>query len=140
MTKERKKLPADPCLFSCQLRNQKLDTYLYFEIFTPIEIQALTRLWEVRYRIKMNDKKAKTLTVSGSSWLQALLLAIEGVRICIPSSQENDWVSSDGLPSWIVFPRHVPISWGYDTFNEIVRFADWRVQEVAEAAKRRQKL
>ena len=79
-----------------------------------------TPVWSARFSVTY-DGKTRTRSATGAFWLQALLLATEGVRLELPSEQSATWKTDDGLPSWIVFPRMVPISWGENHHHEMLR-------------------
>lgn len=93
-------------------------------------------VWTVRYEVE-TDRGLEEKVSYGSSWLQALLLGIEYVRRLIPRSEEDEWTSEDGLPSWMVLPHHVPISWGHKVFDKAREAVELVEQAASNAAAKK---
>lgn len=90
----------------------------------------------MRYEVE-TERGLEEKSSYGSTWLQALLLGIEYVRRMIPRDEEDEWLSEDGLPSWMVLPQPVPISWGYDVFCEAREAAERVNQAASDAAAKK---
>jgi hypothetical protein len=75
-------------------------------------------VWFAAFEID-RDGAVTRRRAGGADWLQALLMAVEGVRRQIPEGEENLWLTPDGVPSWAVLPRRVPMDWGYAFYRHI---------------------
>lgn len=130
-------------IFSISLHKREEEEHLLFQFYPPHPLEScppnstvVSITWETRYAIIRNKKRRNAMAL-GQNWLQSLLLAVEGARRHIPSGEEDVWHTDDGMPSWIIFPRLVPISWGHSVFSEIVRFSNWRIEEISSSAAKR---
>lgn len=74
----------------------------------------------------------------GGGWLQSFLNAIEGARISLPEGDETRWATLDGLPSWMVLRRHVPIAWGYRFYRHVCSEIDLAEQTAQKGGFREQ--
>ena len=66
------------------------------------------------------EKERHLREISGRTWSQALIEGLEAARRFIPQGQEDQWRTADGCPSWVIFPRTIPIAWGHEVFAELV--------------------
>lgn len=83
-------------------------------------------------------RKEVTRHIHGSHWTDAITNGFEYMRSLIPDEEEGDWETADGLPSWCLFPKIVPISWGRDFHRKVwdlVKAEDNKFQ--AEIERRR---
>jgi hypothetical protein len=134
-------------LLSVRLQNIKTKQKLTAEIFVPqrrrVRLKyrppgapATAPVWFSKYSVTIAGELVER-EAAGENALQALQLSIEGVRIRIPAGEEEDWQTKDGVPSWMVFPRSVPINWGYDFYKQIVGVID--KEEAKFGTKRRRR-
>lgn len=103
---------------------------LHAEVFAPQqrsrrdeELKKTLTWWEADFVIRI-DSQEKIRAAAGDDALQAILLAVEAIRMVIPDGEEADWVSPSGVPSWIIFPRSIPIGWGKDFYDLVARMVD----------------
>ena len=83
--------------------------------------------WSCSY-IVQSEQGTKEKTVYCETWVGALVIALDGLRRMIPEDEDNDWETSEGLPSWLVFPKIVPSGWGYAEHQRL-----WKVVREAQA-------
>jgi hypothetical protein len=76
-------------------------------------------LWLSKYSVNMDGRKYQR-EAGGDNWLQALLLAVEGVRRVIPRDEEQEWMTPREIPAWMIFPRVANIGWGYGHWKKLV--------------------
>lgn len=137
-------MPAgDPPLLTFSFKRTTTNDELYAEIFAPqIEtsfnehVKRELSSWRAEYTVRVGSCSERD-SIGGENWLQALLLAIEGVRQRIPRGDEDCWLTPDGRPSWVVLPRRVPISWGYEVYREAERAMEAVEQSFIESVNRR---
>ena len=75
--------------------------------------------------------------VWSSNWQGSFLLALDYIRRLIPDGQEREWLDEEGVESWCILPKLVPISWGYDLYERISRISDQAEREFVEGIERR---
>jgi len=75
--------------------------------------------WIAKYEIT-TDEGTEVHESGRANWLQALTMAVEGLRRRIPLGDEENWLTEDEVPSWCILPRVAEISWGYDTYKKAV--------------------
>jgi hypothetical protein len=112
-------------IFSLEFRNRRDGRTLRARFFMPTRQSVDARIagktayyWVCRFEVQRNGKVSNEIA-SGDNWLQALLMAVEGVRRTIPDDSEQDWQTEDGIPSWVLLPKHVTISWGYELHRKL---------------------
>lgn len=111
-------------LCKLELVNRNTNSTLSVVFFAPElstwfdeELQRDLSSWITHYEIELDGQK-KNYRAAGVDWLQAFLMALEGVRVKIPAEEAEIWETPDGLPSWMALPRCLPIAWGYEVFKE----------------------
>ena len=70
------------------------------------------------------DGTINARTVWSMNWICAFTLALDYVCQFIPEGEERDWIDEEGLESWCIFPKTVPIGWGHDLYQKISRMVD----------------
>lgn len=73
--------------------------------------------WIAKYAIT-TDEGTELHESDGANWLEALMVAVEGLRRRIPLGDEDNWFTDDEVPSWCILPRVAEISWGYETYKK----------------------
>lgn len=135
-----------PSGFTLVLRNQKKKRVLKFCLDMPELIlrpewyvmiyKDESQYWRCAYSIKAGRKTDERVAF-GDTWISALEGALEGMRLAIPESEERDWKTPEGLESWCILPRVIPISWGYDLYHRISRMSDDAEKEFEADVERR---
>lgn len=87
------------------------------ESFLDARSEQVSR-WRCSYSIKSGNS-IQERTAYSETWAGALVMAMEGMRLAIPDEEQNDWTTSDGLPSWLVFPKTIPVGWGYEEHTRL---------------------
>ncbi len=131
-------------LFSIVLRKINSDKSLAADFYEPVPVRRYlaehkvwVKYWNTKSRIILNGK-TNTLLFTSDDWFNSLSNAVEHVGKQIPRSEEQDWLTDSELPSWIIFPKRVPISWGFPTYKAIADLADKEeARFVARIDKRR---
>jgi hypothetical protein len=120
-------------IFSLKMTNRlsgkKMEAHFRSPQSQKIYIEAVHKyanVWECNYDICVGNR-IKEMSASGANWLQSLLLAVEGVSRKIPAKNEQDWITEEGVPSWIILPKLVPISWGHQLYRELADLTDAKV-------------
>ena len=106
------------------------------EIKHPLGAPELVRDWGSRIVVEVDGVTHSRVIWSGN-WSGAFLLALRYVRHFIPEGEEREWVDDDGLESWCVLPKEVPISWGYDLYARISAMVDQAEKEFVSEVERR---
>jgi hypothetical protein len=75
--------------------------------------------------------------VWSANWPGALLLALEYIHSFIPPDQEREWVDPHGLESWCIFPKVIPIGWGYPLYSRISKVCEELEREYTDDVQRR---
>lgn len=121
-------------LFSIELRNRITNKTIAATFYEPKRERKYIKdhrtwiiLWNTRARIKSGDKVLWDNRLPGASWLSSLMLAIEGLRILIPFEEEDDWLDESELPSWLMLPKIIDVSWGHEFHKELVGAVKTRV-------------
>ena len=130
-----------------ELRNRVTKKTITATFYEPLrerkylkEHRAWIVVWNTRARIKAGNKVLRDNSLPGASWLSSLMLAIEGLRILIPFEDEDDWLDESELPSWLMLPKTIDVSWGHDLHKELVRAVKTRVAKfVSKIDKKRRK-
>jgi hypothetical protein len=47
-------------------------------------------------------------------------------------------MTQDGLPAWIIFPRQVPIAWGYEHWKKLADHIDAEEAKINERLAKKQ--
>ena len=131
-------------LFSIVLRKINSDRSLAADFYEPVPVRRYlaehgvwAEYWNTKFRIALNGK-TNTLHFPGDNWFSSLSSAVEHVGKQIPRSEEQDWLTDSELPSWMIFPKRVPVSWGFPTYKMIADLADKEEAKfVAKIDKRR---
>jgi len=124
--------PGQP-VYSLKLRNRRRKAYLLFSMTMPEAVPrpAWTRtakpLWRCTFTVTRR-RKTVTKTAFGDDWPQAISIALEAMRRRIPDHEECDWETDEGVSSWCVFPKSVPIGWGYGFHRKL-----WDMLKVEDA-------
>jgi hypothetical protein len=112
-------------LFSIKLVNRKNQRSIASRFYDPLRIEEQSSLggksspcWKCRIQID-SEGRTNSKVIAGADWLQAVLLAVEYFRQHIPINEEQDWLNTDGVPSWILLPKVVPYSWGYPLYHSL---------------------
>lgn len=61
----------------------------------------------------------------------------EYIRHRIVAGHENDWVDENDVPIWVLIPRTIPISWGYDFYKHIVDLVDGETEKFTDEINER---
>jgi len=115
-------------LVSMKFRNIATGQMLIASVFEPRssdqyseQADMTSGTWWARYSCEYADQSTSD-QVGGASWIQALLLALHGA--CMPIiKNENGWENLDGCPAWVLIPKLVPISWGYELYRKVLDFS-----------------
>jgi hypothetical protein len=123
-------------LFSIKLRNQVTKGIIVAVFYEPRkerkylkESKSWIVLWMTRVWIKANSKILRNNSLPGTTWLSSFMLAIESLRILIPFEEEEYWLDESGLPSWLIVPKTIDVSWGHELHRKL---ADQVNSEVAK--------
>ena len=139
------KIPAtSKILLKMKFRNIETNSTLRFAIYYPVAHKHYSKVqnaWHSSLRSRVSitlDKKRSNEILGGESWLEILLLGLEYVRRKIPEYEEAKWVDERGVPSWVILPKQIPISWGYSLHKELTENMKLRVEHfVKEVEKKR---
>lgn len=130
-------------LCSIRLQNKKRQQVLLAEIAEPTsEVIYLPRApepvrdWGSGVVVRIDGQLHKKVVWS-CNWQSTFNLALDYVRRFIPEGQEREWCDEEGLESWCVLPKLVPISWGYELYERISRMSDEAEREFVTAIERR---
>jgi hypothetical protein len=139
-----KKDKTPKVLFSLRLSNRVTGESLIATVYYPEthkSFSTLTNLWHedmrstVAFRIGLRESEDM---VAGGSLLEIFWMSTECIRQKIPAHTEADWLSDSGAASWVILPKTIPISWGYEFHNELVKAVDERVRRfISKVDKRR---
>ena len=89
----------------------------------PLGLPEPVQDWGARVTVDV-DGTVNVRTVWSMNWICALTLALDYVSQFIPKGEERDWVDDEGLESWCIFPKAVPIAWGHDLYQKISDMVD----------------
>jgi len=106
------------------------------EIKQPPGMSEPVRHWGSKVTVDV-DGTGHVRTVWSGNWTGAFTVALEYVRRFIPPGEEGEWVDEEGLESWCIFPKAVPIAWGYDLYQRISRMVDDAERNFEEDVQRR---
>ena len=106
------------------------------EVTHPPGAPEPVRDWSIRVRVTV-DGALHQKTIWSSNWQGSFMLALDFVRRFIPEGQEREWFDEEGVESWCVLPKLVPISWGYDLYERISRMSDQAELEFVSDVERR---
>lgn len=131
-------------LFSIALRKTNSDQSLAADFYEPVPVRryvpqhkAWVKYWNTKFRLFLNGKTS-TLHFPGDNWFTSLSGAVEHMGKQIPRSEEQDWLTDSELPSWLIFPRRVPTSWGFPLYKVIADLTDKEeARFIAKIDKRR---
>lgn len=134
---------ATPPVYSLKLRNRRKKKQLHFTLSMPEAVaQPLwTRSESPDWRCSFTVtrlRKTVTKDVYGSDWPGAITNALEAMRRMIPDEEECDWETDEGVPSWCVFPKNVPIAWDYAFHHKLwsmIKAEDRKLQDSIEARR-----
>jgi hypothetical protein len=84
--------------------------------------------WYARFEVERDGQRHEG-GAGGIDWLQALHLALEGVRQFIPAAEEDDWRNAAGVSSWMLMPRQVPIGLGWSAYREACEQMDMAIEQ-----------
>lgn len=76
--------------------------------------------WKCSFTVDF-DGEISSRTVYSETWIGALVMALEGLRLFIPEDEEKNWETDEGLPSWLVFPKTIPVGLGYAEHHRLWR-------------------
>ena len=129
--------------FSLALTNSRNGHTLNARVYLPRRRRVRSKehleplvSWVATYSVSLNGLVQRRQAV-GDDWLQALLLAVEGIRLRIDARDEQEWTTSEDIPFWMLFPRKVSISWGYEHFRKLRDHLEKEDAAVSNAATRR---
>lgn len=131
-------------LFSIVLRKINSNHSLAADFYEPAPVRRYlaehkvwVKYWNTKFRLVLNGKTS-TLHFPGDNWFSSLSSAVEHVGKQIPRSEEQDWLTDSELPSWMIFPKQVPISWNFALYKTIADLVDKEEAKfVAKIDKRR---
>jgi len=131
-------------LFSIVLRKTNSRQSLAADFYEPVPVRRYlaehkvwVKYWNTKSRIVLNGKTS-TLLFPGDNWFSSLSCAVEHVGKQIPRSEEQGWLTDSELPSWMIFPKRVPVSWGFPLYKVIADLTDKEeARFVAKIDKRR---
>jgi hypothetical protein len=112
--------------YALTLRNRKRRRSLHFTMTMPGTVPRAVwdrtdhPLWACTVTVVKRGKPT-SWTLHGEDWTGAIVNAFKLMRRMIPEDEECEWETPEGLPSWCVLPRIVPIGWGYDLYHRISR-------------------
>jgi len=115
----RNKVKCDLPAYTLKLRGRKKKQSMQFALYMPKpapvapEVADKHSFWICDYSVRRN-RKTVLKTAYGATWLDALTGAAEGMRRMIPSGEEQDWQTQDGIESWRIFPRLVAANGSYE--------------------------
>lgn len=92
--------------------------------------------WYSTYSVTIGGETFKK-KAAGDDWLQALLMAVEGIRLHIPKHAEKEWETPSGVHAWLVFPTMVPSSWGFEHFAKMRDHIDKATERISSRARRK---
>lgn len=105
-------------VYSLKLRNRKRRQHLHFTVTMPEVVPR--EVWDKSnhpyWKCVMTVQKRGKVTTRAfyaDVWTGAIGIAFEAMRCMIPEDEECNWETPEGLSGWIVFPKTIPISWGY---------------------------
>ena len=107
-----------------------------FEIKQPSGEPEPYRHWGSMVTVEV-DGTVHVRKVWSENWIGAVTLSLEYIRRFIPPGEEREWVDEEGLESWCIFPRAVPIAWGHDLYQQISRMVDDAERSFEEDVQRR---
>jgi hypothetical protein len=143
LARSRKAPQRGQLAFNLRLKNCRTKRILEAWVFLPETKEYIGdtvdknyTYWICSLTTKKNGR-IKSRTVSGDTWIGALLLAIEFIRRMIPDDQEQDWKTDDGLPSWVIFPKEVAIGWGYEFHKKLWKLVQSEEKKLNERIARK---
>jgi hypothetical protein len=134
---------ATPPVYSLTLRNRRKKKQLHFTMSMP---EAVARPlwarsdapdWRCSFTVTQR-RKTVTKVAYGDDWPGAITNALEAMRRMIPDEEECDWETDEGVPSWCVFPKTVPIAWDYAFHHKLwsmIKAEDRKLQDSIEARR-----
>lgn len=134
---------ATPPVYSLTLRNRRKKKQLHFTMSMP---EAVARPlwarsdapdWRCSFTVTQR-RKTVTKVAYGADWPGAITNALEAMRRMIPDEEECDWETDEGVPSWCVFPKTVPIAWDYAFHHKLwsmIKAEDRKLQDSIEARR-----
>ena len=134
---------ATPPVYSLTLRNRRKKKQLHFTMSMP---EAVARPlwarsdapdWRCSFTVTQR-RKTVTKAAYGDDWPGAITNALQAMRRMIPDEEECDWETDEGVPSWCVFPKTVPIAWDYAFHHKLwsmIKAEDRKFQDSIEARR-----
>jgi hypothetical protein len=129
----------------CSLRfsNKRSDQVILAEISEPVShithplgAPEPVRDWGSTVTVDLDGALHRKIVWS-SNWPGAFMLALDYIRRFIPDGHEREWLDEDGVESWCVLPKLVPISWGHDLYARISQLSDQAEKEFVSEVERR---
>jgi hypothetical protein len=137
------KMKASKLAFSVVLSNVQSKGRLTARVYLPVlekrrieGIDEVCTVWLSRYTV-LCGRKARRGIAGGDNWLQAILMATEAIRRCMPEGEAEHWVDRSGVPSWVMFPRLVPISSGYEFHENLLKLIEKQEREYLRKERRK---
>lgn len=99
---------GDSSVYTLKLRNRKKKQSIQFKLYMPkpapvaSEVADKYAFWICCYSMRYN-RKTVSKSAYGATWLDSFTGAAEGMRRLIPSGEEQDWETPDGIASWRIF-------------------------------------
>jgi hypothetical protein len=134
-------------ILTVELRHVPSGKHLKARLYEPVKSLTPTSdttdtspVWKTRVLVELDSEMVRDSLMPGPTWLNSLLLAIEAVRKFVPPDQENEWLDEMGQPSWIVLPRTLDFSWGYDHFKRLASLLEAETQALQRGIEKRNNL
>jgi len=133
-------MKSDLPAYTLKLRSRKKKKSMLFMLYLPKlapvaqDVAGKHSFWICRYSMHCN-RKTVSKDAYGATWLDAFTAAADGMRRMIPSAEERDWVTDDGIESWRIFPKLVAANGSYEDHLRIIGELASRQMELQEASK-----
>lgn len=133
-------MKSDLPAYTLKLRSRKKKKLMLFTLYMPKlapvapDVADKHSFWTCSYSMRCN-RKSVSKDAYGATWLDAFTAAADGMRRMIPSGEERDWVTDDGIESWRIFPKLVAANGSYEDHLRISGELASRQMELQEASK-----
>jgi hypothetical protein len=130
-------------MLAMEFVNVETSETLEIKVYEPSTVKHFSKTHNKWYESLRSDTKVVSRGTTskevfgGDSRTEILLIALEFIRTQIPEDEETIWVDSRGVPSWIVLPKTIPISWGYALHQKISGLVNSEIKKFTDEVQRK---
>lgn len=108
-----------PFSFVTSFRNRITEATVVVSVALPQRMldEASNSVWRCNFSVARDGKSNEGFACSDEAISAVLLAFAFATRELIEGEQE--WETADGVPAWLIIPKTVPVSWGFEYYSKI---------------------